>query len=268
MDVLVMGDPLYSLHATNAASEGLYGQFSPWENLEVAGRNLARYLGVVPLLLLAPAALLLVRDRTRGARPLLGALAVTVGVFLLLVSQGMASSDRYLLVPVCALAVIAATAVDGGGRRTPRRVVLGVFLGVFLALALPSRSETYGELRSNVAGAERQEASARALVAAPAVREALRRCPAVSLPGGRMRHWFAYYAGRAPEAFVVDGQGGTRPDLYIAPANADVARDVLTRVRFDDDPTFEVPPGLQAGPRSTEWLLYVSPAAACTRGLR
>ena len=59
-----MGDPLYSLHATDAASEGLYGQFSAWENLEVAGRNLVRYVGVVPLVLVAPAVLLLVRDRT------------------------------------------------------------------------------------------------------------------------------------------------------------------------------------------------------------
>jgi hypothetical protein len=268
MDVLVMGDPLYSLHVTDQGSEVLYRQYTPWENLEAAGRNVVWYLGVFPVLLLAPAAVLLGRDRPRTALPLLGALAVTLGVFLLLLSQGMASSERYLLVPACAFAILAGMAVDGGGRRTPRRVILGVFLAVILSLQVATHSDVYATVARDSASAHGRYESARALVGLPGVREALRNCPAVSLPTGKMRHWFAFYSGRAPETFVSDGKGRTRPDLYIAPGNPLVAKMALTRPRFDDDASYRVPAGLQRGPRNVDWMLYVSPTSACTSGLR
>jgi hypothetical protein len=101
----------------------------------------------------------------------------------------------------------------------------------------------------------------------PAVGDALRRCPAVSLPTGMMRHWFAFRSGRAPESFVSDGKGVTRPDLYIAPGNPTVAKLVLTRARFDTDASFRVPSGLRAGPRNADWILYVAPTSACAAGL-
>jgi hypothetical protein len=267
MDLAVMGDPLYSLHYTDEASEVLYGQYTPWENLEAAGRNIVWYLGVVPLALLAPAAVLLLRDRPRAALAPLGVLAVTLGVFVLLVSQGMASNERYLLVPVCLLVVLAAMAVDGGGRRTRPRVILGVFLAVLLSLQLATRTEVYGNAADDSAAARGYDLSTGALVAMPGVRGALRRCPAVSLATGKMRHWFAFSSGRAPEAFVSDGRGVTRPDLYIAPGNAAVAEKTLTRPRFDDDASFRVPPGLRPGPRNADWILYVAPRSACAAGL-
>ena len=267
MDVLVMGDPLYSLHATDQGSEVLYRQYTPGENLVAAGRNLVWYLGLFPLALLAPAALLLVRDRPRGLHALLGAFAVTLGVFLLLLAQGMASSERYLLLPACVLAILAGMAIDGGGRRTPRRVGLGVFLAVILSLQVAGRADVYGKVSGDSAIASGRYDTARALVAAPGVLEALRRCPAVSLPTGKMRHWFAFYSGRAPEAFVSDGKGRTRPDLYIAPGNPAVTKMALTRARFDDDASYRVPAGLRPGPRNADWILYVSPTSLCARGL-
>ncbi len=241
MDVLVMGDPLYSLHVTDQGSELLYRQYTPWENLGTAGQHLVWYLGIFPVLLLIPAALLLLRDRPRAALPLLGALAVTVGVFLLFLSQGMSSNERYLLVPVCALAILAGMTVDGGGRRTPRRVVGGLVLALLLFVQVAARADVYGTVSSDVAIAQERSDSTRALVALPGVRSALRECPSVSLPTAKMR--FAFFSGRAPEAFVSDTSGRTRPDLYIAPGNVAVARAALTRPRFDGDASFRVPPG-------------------------
>jgi hypothetical protein len=268
MDLLVMGDPLYSLHATDAGSDRLYRQYTPWDNLGAAARDLVWYLGAIPILALAPAAILLVRDGARRALPLLCMLGVTLGVFLLLVSQGMASNERYLLVPVCVLAVLAAMAVDGGGRRTPRRVVIGVFLATLLCFQVATRIDAYERIRTDAASGETRYESARELVRRPGVGEALRRCPEVALAGGGMFHWFALYAGRAPAAFISDGEGHTRPDVYVAPVNAEVAEDVLTRRRFDDDASFRVPPGLRPGPRNALWAIHFSPASACTSGLR
>ena len=264
MDTLVTGDPLYSFHVTDTASESLYGQYTVWENLTVAGRNLIWYLGAVPLILLAPAAIVAARDRARAALPPLFALAVTLAVFVALLARGMASSERYLLVPVAVLATFAAMAVDGGGRRTPRRVLAGTLLAMLLAVQVASHLDNFrstADLSVTRAGLDR---TASALVDLPGVRDALRRCETVALPTPRMRHWFAFYSGRAPETFAGDG---ARPDLYIAPANSDVARAVLTRERFDDDASFRVPPSLSPGPRNADWALYVAPGSACAGGL-
>ena len=268
MDLLVMGDPLYSLHATDQGSEVLYRQYTPWENLLAAWRNLLGYLGGVPTLLLAPAVLLLGRDRPRVAAPLLWALAVTLGVFALLLSQGIASSERYLLLPVCVLAILAGMTVDGRGRRTRRRVVVGAFLAAILLLQVAGRADVYDTVAARSAEAHGRHASARDLVGMPGVRDALRRCPSVSLPTGMMRHWFAFYSHRPPETLASDGRGRISADLYIAPGNPAVAKAALTRARFDDDATFRVPPGLRPGPRNAHWMLYVSPTSACTSGLR
>jgi hypothetical protein len=269
MDLAVMGDPLYSLHRTDQASEVLYGQYTPWENLQVGARNLVWYLGVVPMILLAPAAVLLVRDRPRGTPVLLGTLAVTVGIFVLLTSQGMASNERYLLLPVCVLAILTAMALDGGGRRTrPRpRGILGMFFAVFLFLQGATHIDAFADVAERLANGRGYDRSADALIGMPGVRDALQRCPTVSLPSGTMRHWFAFHSGRAPEAFVSDGKGRTRPDLYIAPGNPAVAKKALTRTRFDTDASFRVPPGLQPGPRNADWILYVAPTSACAAGL-
>jgi hypothetical protein len=267
MDLAVTGDPLHSLHVTDDASAALYGRYTSWENLEAAGRALVSYLGAVPLLLTVPAAFVLLRDRLRSAWPLLAALAVTLGLFLLMVFQGMASSERYLLLPVCALAVLAAIAVDGGGRRTRGRIAAGVLLAALLVAHVVSRAEIYGDVARASAVADGWFDNARALIRLPATERALRECPTVALAGSKMRPWFALHSHRAPAAFLVDGKGRTQADVFVAPANRAVADALLTRARFDDDASFRIPPGLRRGPGNADWVLYVSPASACARGL-
>ncbi len=267
MDLAVTGDPLYSLHVTGDASANLYGRYTPWENLRAAAAALVSYLGAVPLLALLPGAIVLLRDRRTGAWPLLGALAVTLALFLLMLFQGMASSERYLLLPACALAVIAAVAVDGGGRRTRGRVLIGVLLAACLAAQVASRTEIYRDVERASAAADTWFGSAGELVRRHEVEHALRECRAVALAGSRMRPWFALHSERPPAEFLADGRGPARPDVFVAPANREVADAILTRARFDDDASFQIPPGLRRGPGNADWALYVAPASACARGL-
>ena len=268
MDVLVMGDPLYSLHMTDAASEQLYGRYTAWENLEVAGRNLVWFLGVLPLLLPACGVFMLARDRSRTAVPLLATGTITLGIFLILVARGMASSNRYLLVPVCALGVLAAVAVDGAGRRTRSRVAASMVLAVLLCLHLASRADVYSKLPTATPAASALYENVRALVGMPGVRQALRECPEVSVPAGNMRPWFSLYSGRAPEAFAADEAGRRHPDLFLAPGSPQASKAALTRARFDEDASFDVPAGLRLAVRNEDWALYVSPDSRCARGLR
>ena len=123
MDAAVMGDFLYSFHYTESASQELTNHYTRTEHIGHAVADLARGAGFVTL----PAALLLVfrRDALRrpGIRSLLALLALTLGIFALLLLDGM-PNERYLIVPaylVILLAALAATPDLGAGSRVGRR---------------------------------------------------------------------------------------------------------------------------------------------------
>ena len=107
MDAAVTGDPLWSMHMTDASSEKLYGRYTRLDNLAHAGADLLNDRGTVRLARLA----VLLRSagaRADGSMRLVWCLLlVSSGMFLLLVARGMASSERYLLLPTCLLAVLA-----------------------------------------------------------------------------------------------------------------------------------------------------------------
>jgi hypothetical protein len=173
-----------------------------------------------------------------------------------------------LFVPACILIVLAGVSAGGGARRSRARVMFAVFVSVFLLLQVGIRSGVYERLNDEAGAVHARNVNARALMNAPGVKAALHECRAVAIPSGRMIHLFAYYSGRSPDRFSSDERGRTRPDIYVAPANDQVAEDALTRPRFDDDPTFTVPASLEPGPRNRDWVLHVSPASGCVRGLR
>ena len=131
MDPPVMGDPLYSFHVTDDGQRDALRPVHPGENLEAAGEP-----RLVPRLRSADPA-----GPGRGSARARPACARRCRCWPRWRSRrgssccccpGMASSERYLLVPVCVLAILAAMALDGVGRRTRPRVVLGVFFAVFL----------------------------------------------------------------------------------------------------------------------------------------
>lgn len=265
MDLLVMGDPFHSWNVTEAGSDTYYRQFTPGENLEEAGRNLVQYVGVVPLLLAGLGAGFAVRRRDRRRLVALAALALPLIVFLALLARGTASSDRYLLLPACLAALLAAL-VAGSRPRTPLAVMGVTVASVLVVYGLGARLDNPGRVGTDAREAAARNAAMRDLAGYPGVATATRDCRLAGVPTGRMIPLAALHAHRSPATWRVDDRGVTRPQVYFVPASEE-AREILTRRRFDDDDSFVLPSGLVAGPRTAHWRAYGDPEAACAAGL-
>ena len=262
MDLAVTGDPLWSLHVTDDASEQLYGRFTPLENLEEGGRNLVTIAGPITLLL-APIALLRRNPPTIARlRPLLLLLAMTVGVFLALVATGMASSERYLLVPACLIAVLAAIAASPQGLN---RNGVAIAAAVLLLIQVLARVDSAFSVRDELRPAVERNGEVRDLLARTEVSRPVQRCPRVALPGRIVPAW-AYFSGRPLQRWTFDDHGRSAPDIYIAPSPT-TAAELLTRQRFDSDAGFTVPSALVPGPASRSWRVYFARGPACASAL-
>src|SRR5215218_2109790 len=229
MDAAVTGDPLWSMHLTQSASDELYGRYSRLENLRHAGADLLGIAGPFALLVAPFALARRVRARTGSTRLVWALLLVSSGLFVALVARGMASSERYLLLPTCLLAVLAGVAAVGW-REFPAALVVA-------ALAVRDEIRPHAQWVRET----------RELAVRPDVRAMLARCPDAAISSKLVAGW-AFWGDRPLDRWQLDETGASRPDLYVAPASADVAARMLTRPRFDVDAGFEVPPGLVAGP--------------------
>jgi hypothetical protein len=194
-------------------------------------------------------------------------LAITFGMFVAIIVVWAFKGERYLMVPVCLFAALCGAAIDGLGRRTPRRIFAGVALSVFLAISVFARAGAIGDVHREAGAAAGWYGTAQALVDRPGVRDALNDCDRVAVASAAMMHFFSYYSGRPADRIAVDDRGATRPDVFVAPVSAAVRSLVLTRARFDEAAAFEVPRALRAGPRNRDWALFVAPGAPCARGL-
>jgi len=259
MDAAVTGDPLWSMHLTQEASDELYGRYTRLDNLGFAGADVLNVAGPFALLAAPFALARRVRDRTGPLLLVWSLLAVSCGLFLLLVARGMASSERYLLVPTCLIAVLAGVAAVRW-REFPGAVVVGVMS--VLALGLLIRGDGIVSVRYEIRPHARWVSETRELAERPDVRAMLATCPDVAVSGKLVPGW-AFWGDRPLDRWQLDERGATRPELYVAPASADVAARMLTRKRFDADSGFELPPGLAAGPATASWRLHVAPSAGC-----
>ena len=267
MDAGVTGDALYSLHYTEDASEHLYGQFSKGENLAQGWQDLLACAGLMAIVV-APFSL----ARRRGLSPEALALvwillALSLGVFLALVVRGMASNERYLLLPGCLIAVLAGVAASPArsNRLGPR--VLVVLAGAALMLQCLTRSDQALGLHDRLDPAVKRVSDTRELVQQPYVERLLESCDEVAI-STKLMHGWSWFSARPPARWTLDERGESRPDVYVAPATAAAARDLLTRRRFDEDASFKVPKGLRAGARRGDWRVYVRPRAGCVVAAR
>lgn len=259
MDAAITGDPLWSMHLTQSASDELYGRYTRLENLRYAGVDLLNVAGPFALLAAPFALARRVRERTGSTRLVWALLLTSGGLFLLLVARGMASSERYLLVPACLLAVLAGVAAVRW-RAFPGPLVVAVMS--VLAFSLLIRGDAVLNVRDEIRPHAQWARETRELAARPEVRAMLAVCPEPAISGKLVPGW-AFWTDVPLDRWQLDETGATRPDLYIAPTSADVAAMMLTRPRFDGDAGFKVPPGLVAGPSSAAWRLHVSPSAGC-----
>ena len=255
MDAAVMGDFLYSLHFTESASRELTDRFTRDEHASQALVDLARATGLLTLL---AAALILIR-RPAGVRPLLALLAVTLGIFALLLVDGL-PNERYLIVPALSLILVAAlAATPAPGRARWVALTAGALLVMQAIVFAPAAHRVAADYEPSVDA----EAEVRSLLARPNVRAMFETCPDVTVTAYR-QSW-AYWSGRSPTTIRLDDKPATPPDVYVVPADSTAAARLLTRKFFDDDTSFTVPAPLHRGPGGDAWRIYFDPGSGCVR---
>ena len=259
MDAAITGDPLWSMHMTDASSENLYGRYSRLDNLSHAGTDLLQIAAPFALLAWPLSFTRRVREQAASMRLVWCLLLVSGGMFLLLVGLGMPSSERYLLLPTCLVAVLAGV-VAASWRQFAGGLVVALMAVLMLGTLI--RADGLLHVRDELRPHVEWTGEIRELATRPEVRRMLARCPHAALPNPIVYSW-AFWGDRPLQRWQTDEQGTTRPDIYIAPAPGNVAATLLTRPRFDDDAGFVVPPGLVAGPSTAAWRLHVSPISAC-----
>jgi len=262
MDAAVTGDPLWSLHVTDSASDALYGRYSRLENLRQGGRDLLACAGLAPIVIVALSAVRRRAGPSGVPAPVIGVLALTIGIFVLLVLAGMASSERYLLVPACLLAVMAAVAVARAKSGRRAFFIAGLLLLLLQALA---RVDAPADIRVQLEPSAERVRQTRELADRSDVAAMLVRCASAAVPSRRLVARWAYFGDRPPDRWSFDVPRNSRPDVFIAPASRAAAEALLTRPRFDDDAGFIVPNGLRRGPRTADWQIYVSATSDCVR---
>jgi hypothetical protein len=226
-DLLVTGDPLHSLHGT----QDLAAQLDRPRDTDTALAAAPTYLRFAlqePAVWVgfAGAAAGLLGFYERSLLP--GAIIVIgLGAFLALGVAGLPLLVRYLLLPSAMLAVFCGLAALGWAavpRRDPthrRWVLVGALAAVVLAAGVPSDARRVADGRRGNGDYHRVYASAQAILDAPAVQNAARRCRGVSVPDFRPLALAALALDRDPDTVTLGpGQGAS---LALAYANPDAA---------------------------------------------
>ncbi|HEV7363459.1 MAG TPA: hypothetical protein VGN71_03640 [Solirubrobacteraceae bacterium] len=263
-DLVLAGDPLHSFTWTREQAATLGRARGPGAIRAALPDKLAHAAGL-PVLIAGTAGLaLLLRRRPRAGGGLAAAaLGASLATAAGLTAAGMPVVERYLLLPLVLLIVLAAGAaveaymslrlrvapasksdspgyLQPGRAATPRRpVAIGVVLGaavlVVLASSVPARLSEVAARRGDLAA----QATLRADLRALADRGALHRRCAVVASNHKLIPLLALWTGRAPASF---GAGGP-VEAYVEPATAAAQRTLL--LASSDPP--EAAPGPPAG---------------------
>lgn len=190
-DLLVTGDPLYSLHGTRALAAQLDRPRSEAVALVALPQYLRYLVGPAVLAVGLLGAVIAVVVFYRRSLALLLTGAIGVATFLALGVLDLPLLDRYLLVPGLVLVVFAGVTVAGwmrapAGRDRTAWVVAGIaVLGLAVAWDLP---RTHTDLQQTAAVTKDREAvqdELRRAFTRPVVRAAYERCPIVKVPDYR-----------------------------------------------------------------------------------
>jgi hypothetical protein len=244
-DVLLAGDPLHSFTWTREQAAALGRARGPSALRAALPDKLAHAAGL-PVLVAGTAGLAVLlrgRPHTGGglAAAALGAALVTAGT---LTAAGMPVVERYLLLPLVLLIVLAAGAAVEAWRSlglAPRRpvairVVPGAAVLVLLASSVPARLSEVAARRGDLAAQATLRADLHALADRGAVPAG---CARVAASNHKLIPLLALWTGRAPASF---GAGGPA-DAYVEPATAGAQR---TLVLASSDPP-EAPQAPPAG---------------------
>lgn len=229
-DLLVTGDPLWSLHGTSALASTLERPIGLDEVYWIVPRRLGEILRLPELI----AAVLgfaagVAWLRRRMALPV--AIAALNGVaFLVFAVADLPLLGRYLYPSAAMLALFAGLAAFGwralGDDHPARRSWRAAGFVVLAAIVVfsPLQVRRIEALRAEIARRDQVQADLRTLVRDPAAGAALARCGPLYVPNHRPLPLLDYWTGMRPPAIRSAGlERPSRDGLYIAPANPAVA---------------------------------------------
>jgi hypothetical protein len=263
-DLLVTGDPFWSLHGTS----DLAADLGRPRGLDDVPRIMPRRLGEImrlPELLAAVVGfgLAMAWFRRRAAVP--AAILVLNGVaFLVLAVGGLSLLGRYLFLAGAMLSLFAAFAAFGwlaldpaDGRRRPWMLGGLAILAVLVAFA-PSQAGRLSDLRDDIADRDRVAADLHDLVTS-VNRDRFKECAPILVPNHRPVPNLAYWIGLPPDEVL---SAAATPISEWAPAGAFIApatqRAAELSVLDPRDPTApgQPPPDFVEVTRNRSWVLY------------
>jgi hypothetical protein len=220
-DLLVTGNPVYSLTGTQALAADLARPTgvrtaitalpSSLESLLGAPLLAAGLLGLLAGAILAPG---------RFAGPLV-VVALGIVSFVLLGVASLPVLLRYVLLPACGLVLAAALALTINRGRAGTAASLAV--AILVIAAIPGRIEQFNSGRSFTRARHAVNHDLLAVVRSPAFRTAADRCPVTRVPDFRARPVIGLAAAIAPRAAEVGNLADGEPGLVITPASDAVA---------------------------------------------
>lgn len=217
-DLVVTGDPLWSLHGTQELASELErptGLSALPQSVWLAARSMLDQpellvVGVVGL----AAGLAFFARATALPVAIVGLNAVA---FIGLAVFGLPLNARYLLaaglmgILFVALAALGWTALSGGRPARVAWMVGGVGVLIVLAVSVPRQQPAVASLHDNVDARQAKGSDLRALLESSRVQDAVARCGPLVAPNVRLRPQFAYLTDRRERAVAV-GRGRSLPN--------------------------------------------------------
>lgn len=260
-DLLITGDPLYSLTGTRENADVLR-RATGFDDLPITG---SRRLGEItrePVLLGAVLGLALawlrLRDR-HAVRAGLAALVVAGGAFALLAGAGLPIITRYLLLEAVLLALLAATALTAFTQLAPgdrlRRPAYAAALAVATALVAfgPGQLDRIDRLRDSITIQTAILTDLRDLTRQPGAVP----CGPLAVPNQRPVPQLALWLDLAPSKIVVtQRQGAPARGTYAKPATPQAARRFVLDPR---DANLAIPdpaPGSARRAANASWVTF------------
>ncbi len=256
-DLLVTGNPLWSLTNTRHTAETLHRETGIAKVPEYIPRRIGEILG--PAALAAAAAGGVLSLLWLRARALPGALAggVAVLVFAAFATLGLPIVTRYAFLAAAILCVFCGAALFGwmqlphGGRRR-RWMLVAALAGVGLLVSIPSQYRTDHHELDALARQQRIQNALLALVREGAIST---RCEPIGVSNHAPIPLLALWLGSPPSEILNLQVQTLARGTYVDPANAEVQTDYILDPNDPHRPV-GVPAGFTPTRTSRSWLIF------------
>lgn len=265
-DLLVTGDPLWSLNGTSDLAAELGRPTGLGKLPEVLPRRLGEIMRLPELIAaVAGTAAGLVWLRRRTALPL--AVAVVNGLaYVVFAVGGLSLLGRYLFLAAAMLSLLAAVAVFGwralpdGDPVRARWLAGGLTVLAVFVVFVPAQVDRLRDLRTDIADRDRVDQDLHDLVGLAEAERALARCGGeLFVPNHRPVPDLAYRLDRRPTEIVSAQRRTPSPDgVFVAPRPEVAALSILDP-RDATLPADAVPEGYTLAAENRSWRLFSGP---------